>query len=59
MGEAKFLLSKDQKELKGAKKSKLLLPLARALITRNIVQVADGATLENLSRVDVKKTGTF
>ena len=54
-GAAKFLLSKEErKELKGAEKSKLLLPLVRALIARNIVQVADGAALDNLSRVYVK-----
>ena len=59
-GAIKILLSKEERrKLNGAEKAKLLPPLARALIKKKIVEIADGAALDNLTRVDVKKVGTF
>ena len=59
-GAIKILLSKEErKELKGAEKAKLLIPLAKAFITKKIIDITEGAPLDNLSIVDVKKVGTF
>ena len=59
-GAIKILLSKeDRKQLKGVEKAKLLPPLAQALIRKGIVEVDGRADMENLSRLDVKKVGTF
>ena len=59
-GAIKILLSKeDRKQLKGVEKAKLLPPLAQALIRKGIVELDGRADMENLSRLDVKKVGTF
>lgn len=59
-GAVKILLSKEERrQLNGAEKAKLLEPLARALIKKKIVEIAEGAALDNLTRVDVKKLELF
>lgn len=60
IGAAKTLLGKDKhQELKGAEKAKLIVPLAEALLAKKIIEVAPEASLQNLSRTDVKKISTF
>ena len=57
---AKSLLSKDiKKQLNGAERNKFIKPLAYAFLESNIVTIEDGANIENLSRANVNKTGTF
>ena len=54
---AKSLLSKDvKKQHNGAE---FIKPLAYAFMESNLVTIEDGANIENLSRANVNKTGTF
>ena len=54
---AKRLLPVRESSLCGAEKTSLLLPLARAYFTNNIVKI--NGNIGNLTRNNVKKIGTF
>ena len=42
-----------------APKASLLRPLAKLLLTKKIVVLSEGATLQNVKRQDVKVNGTL
>ena len=57
---AKSMCPADLKrDLKGADKTTLTVPLAAALAAKNIVKVQEGANLGNLKRGEATKEGTF
>lgn len=56
---AKRLLNVDKKKLQLYEKTDFMVPLGRAFVEKNIVKIAKGARIANLSRGDVDKVGTF
>ena len=57
---AKSLLTPDErKALHKAEKAKFVLPLAKALIDREIIKVNKGANMSRLTRNNLQKIGTF
>ena len=55
---AKRLLPvRERRNLCGAEKTSLLVPLATAFVTNNIVKIS--GNIGNLTRNNVKKVGTF
>ncbi len=57
---AKTLLPKEERRyLQGAEKTKFLKPLAEVFVGKAIVAIKHGADVENLTREDVDKVGTY
>lgn len=53
----RLLPVRERRSLCGAEKTSLLVPLARAFVTNNIVKIS--GNIGNLTRNNVKKVGTF
>ena len=57
---AKAVMPKEEsRALRGVEKNKLLKPLAKVFLEKNIVTIEEGADIENLTRGTVTKVGTF
>lgn len=54
-----FLEVAERKHLKTADKSQLVKPLAMAFVKKKIVIVKEGTNMDDLSRCDIYKVGTF
>ena len=59
MSATKSLIPQKKKKLQNAEKCDLYIPLGRAFVQNGIVHIKGGSNIEDLSRGDVSKVGTF